>query len=231
MIHIDQLTVSYNHHIALRDLSLHISPGEFVLLTGPSGCGKSTLARCVNGLIPHSQPAHLSGRVQVDGVEVAQASVAQMARHAGLVFQNPATQLFQLSVAEEIAFGLRNLGLSPVDVAQRVDEAAAATGLEHLLNRRVRVSFSGLGFALGVALNMLPIVQRTAASTLAALRLRGGFRRNRLVAAWQLILVIITNSLRYGEEIVCAAEARAYSPGQKVYARLPVQRTTESTSA
>lgn len=86
------------------------------------------------------------------------------------------------------------------------------------------LGLSGLGFALGVAVNMLPIIQNTATTTLAALRLRGGFRRNRLEAVRQLLLVTITNSLRYGEQIAIAAESRAYAPEQAVGPRLSVQR-------
>src|SRR4030042_593466 len=113
MIEISDLTVRCNgQDTAIDHLSLRVEPGEFVLLTGPSGCGKSTLARCLNGLIPHASTATISGEVKVDGASTSKHFVAQMATHVGLVFQNPSTQLFGSTVAEEVAFGPRNLGLS-----------------------------------------------------------------------------------------------------------------------
>ncbi len=136
MIEIEDLTVRYNSaETAIDELSLRIEPGEFVLLTGPSGCGKSTLARCLNGLIPHSSEATMSGRLMVDGLQTTEHTVAELATHVGLVFQNPATQLFGSTVSEEVAFGPRNLGLPVGEVAQRSRLALEATGMDHLADR------------------------------------------------------------------------------------------------
>lgn len=142
MIHVEGLTVRYGRQVALDDVSLHVGRGEFVLVTGPSGCGKSTLARCLNGLIPHALPASVSGRVVVGGRTTAESTVADLALSVGLVFQNPATQLFNLTVDDEIAFGPRNLGLDEVEVERRVAWALAATGIAHLRGRAIR-SLSG----------------------------------------------------------------------------------------
>lgn len=90
-----------------------------------------------------------------------------------------------------------------------------------------RLGFPGLGFALGVALNMLPTIQNSAATTLAALRLRGGFRRNHFAAARQLVLMTIGNSLRYGEQIVSAAEVRAYTPERAARSRPAVHGSAD----
>ena len=137
LIEVDNLTVKYSQRVALRGLSFRVRRGEFILLTGPSGCGKSTLARCLVGLIPHSSLAQMTGRVVVDGLATMEHSVSELATHVGLVFQNPATQLFCLTVEEEVAFGPRNLGLPPQEVAERCRFALAATGIEHLRRRRV----------------------------------------------------------------------------------------------
>ena len=121
MIEIEHLSVAYGANAALRDLNLAIAEGECVLITGPSGCGKSTLACCLNGLIPHAVRTRMSGRVTVDGLDTARASVAELACRVGHVFQEPSAQFFNLTVEEEIAFGPRNLGLDEREIARRVD--------------------------------------------------------------------------------------------------------------
>ncbi|MGC8836994.1 MAG: ABC transporter ATP-binding protein [Anaerolineae bacterium] len=132
------LSVWYGPRAALQDVSLALEAGEFLFLTGPSGCGKSTLCRCLGGLIPHGHPpATMEGTVLVDGQDTRTAPLHEVVRRVGLVFQNPATQLFNLTVREEIAFGPRNLGLSATEAARRVTEAADALHIGHLLDRRL----------------------------------------------------------------------------------------------
>lgn len=151
MIEVDNLAVRYGEVTALEGLSLKVNRGECVLITGPSGCGKSTLARCLTGLIPHSYSAEMSGRVVIDGLATTEHTVSQLATHVGLVFQNPATQLFCLTVEEEASFGPRNLGLSPAEVAERRDFALVATGIEHLRRRAVKTLSEGERQRLAIA--------------------------------------------------------------------------------
>jgi energy-coupling factor transporter ATP-binding protein EcfA2 len=155
MIEVDDLTVCYGQRRVLGSkrsgLSLSIRPGEFVLVTGPSGSGKSTLLRALAGLIPHASLARLEGRVVVDGLDTQEHSLPVLAGHVGLVFQNPATQLFCLRVEEEVAFGPRNLGLPPDEVAQQVEWALGAAGLEHLRGRRVNTLSDGEKQRLAIA--------------------------------------------------------------------------------
>ncbi len=73
-----------------------------------------------------------------------------------------------------------------------------------------RLGAGELGFVLGLALNLLPVIQQTASNTLAAMRLRGGFRRRRLRALRLLLVTLLVNALRYGDDVVCAAEARGF---------------------
>ena len=75
-----------------------------------------------------------------------------------------------------------------------------------------RAGLKGLGFALGVAFNMLPTIQETMSSSITAMRLRGGFRRDRLGSLRRLFVTVVASSLRRGEEIVDSAEARAFDP-------------------
>jgi len=143
MIRIDSLSVSYGSHAALADVSLSIGAGEFVLISGPSGCGKSTLALALAGLIPQAVPARVSGRVMVDGLDTQQAPVPALARMVGIVFQNPATQLFNTTVEEEVGFAPRNIGLSAAEIQARVDEALEAVGIGHLRKRKLRALSGG----------------------------------------------------------------------------------------
>lgn len=129
MIRIEELSVRYGALSALQDVHLEIPRGQCLGITGPSGCGKTTLARVLTGMIPHAIKAHVVGRVEVAGMDVATHSVAEMARKVGLVFQNPACQLFHLRVEEEVAFGLRNMGLLPEEIPGRVASALEAVGL------------------------------------------------------------------------------------------------------
>ncbi len=143
MIEVTDLTVHYGEQPALESISFTVGRGEFVLLSGPSGCGKSTLARSLNGLIPHASSAKMMGRVVVDGLETAAHSLPELAAHVGLVFQNPATQLFNATVEEEVAFAPRNLGLPAEEVAARVAFALDATGISPLRGRAIRTLSSG----------------------------------------------------------------------------------------
>jgi energy-coupling factor transport system ATP-binding protein len=109
-------------------ISLEIAGGSVVGIAGRNGSGKTTLARLSNGLL---RPT--SGTVRVDGVETSKATVRALAAHVGLAFQNPGHQLFASTVAAELAFGPRNLGVSEPEVARRVADVAAEFGLEDAL--------------------------------------------------------------------------------------------------
>jgi len=121
--------------LSIRDVSLSIEKGEFVILTGPSGCGKTTLCRCLNGLIPHFYGGKLEGELKVAGLDVREHPIHELAQHVGFVFQNPENQLFALSVEKDVAFGLENLGLSREEMRRRVDWALRITGIEGLRER------------------------------------------------------------------------------------------------
>ena len=138
MIETQGLTVRYPEAHGLRDVDLSIPAGSFVLVGGPSGGGKTTLAHALMGLIPQTVPAEVTGHVSVAGLDPRQHSVARLATRVGLVFQNPASQLFNGTVAEEVAFGPRNLGLGPEEVANRIAYALEAVGCAHLRHRTVR---------------------------------------------------------------------------------------------
>jgi energy-coupling factor transporter ATPase len=120
---------------SIRDASIKIEKGEFVLITGPSGCGKTTLCRCFNGLIPHFYQGELKGEITVVGLNVVEHPIYELATHVGLVFQNPENQLFALSVEKDVAFGLENLGIPRDEMRKRVDWALQLTGIYELRER------------------------------------------------------------------------------------------------
>jgi len=143
VIDVEHLTVQYARTLALDDVSLSVRRGSFVLISGPSGCGKSTLALCLAGLIPHVTPGRMEGSVSVGGWDTRACRLPDLACQVGLVFQNPATQLFNATVEEEVAFAPRNLGLPAEDVAARVAFAMQATGITHLRDREARALSGG----------------------------------------------------------------------------------------
>jgi len=132
MIHVDGLSLAYGTTPILVDINLDIRQGEFVLITGPSGCGKSTLAYALSGLIPHSIPAQITGRVEIAGMDTQTHPLREIVQQVGIVLQNPSSQLFHLRVEDEVAFGPRNLGLGDAEIKRRTDWALKATGLEGL---------------------------------------------------------------------------------------------------
>jgi energy-coupling factor transport system ATP-binding protein len=136
---------------ALREVSFAVARGETLLILGPSGGGKSTLALCLNGLIPHSLHGELRGRVQVDGCEVRTASVAEMARRVGLVFQDPDAEFCMLRVDDEIAFGLENLRVAAAEMPARIARALDLVGLTGAEKMRIERLSGGARQRLALA--------------------------------------------------------------------------------
>jgi energy-coupling factor transporter ATPase len=120
---------------SIVDVSIKVEKGEFVLITGPSGCGKTTLCRTFNGLIPHFYQGELKGEISVAGIITIKHHTYEMAKHVGLVFQNPENQLFALSIEKDVAFGLENLGVSREEMRKKVDWALNQTGIYDIRER------------------------------------------------------------------------------------------------
>jgi cobalt/nickel transport system ATP-binding protein len=121
-VEITDLTHSYpGGRKVLDGVSLRVNAGERFGIIGPSGAGKTTLLLHLNGIM---RPA--SGRVAIGGRDVLPAALPLIRRWVGLVFQDPDDQLFTPTVAEDVAFGPRNMGLAEAEVARRVEDALAA---------------------------------------------------------------------------------------------------------
>jgi cobalt/nickel transport system ATP-binding protein len=130
---LDVQDVSYAYpdgHVALDGVNLTVARRERVALLGPNGAGKTTLVLHLNGIL-HSG----GGTVTVGGLTVEPTDrkrLAEIRRRVGIVFQDPDDQLFMPTVAEDVAFGPANLGITGDELARRVDEALTAVGMaEH----------------------------------------------------------------------------------------------------
>lgn len=120
---------------ALQGINLTIRDGEFVLICGGSGSGKSTLGYLFNGLIPHFFGGDLQGRVEVDGLDTKNLSIARLLPKVGLVLQNTDAHLFSSTVESEIAFGLESLGFPAKEIARQVRWITDMLGIQDLLDR------------------------------------------------------------------------------------------------
>jgi cobalt transport protein ATP-binding subunit len=118
---------------ALRGLSFRVLPGECIALLGPNGSGKSTLLLHLNGLLPGKLSG--DGAVKIYGQPVAAENMESIRRQVGLVFQDPDDQLFCPTVAEDVAFGPQQLGLSEMEIAARVKKSLALVGLAGFAER------------------------------------------------------------------------------------------------
>jgi ABC-type sugar transport system ATPase subunit len=113
---------------AVRDFSLHVNDGEFVVLVGPSGCGKTTVLRLIAGL---EQPT--TGDIRIGGRSVK--AISPRDRNVAMVFQDYALYP-HMSVRENLAFGLRMRRMPPAEIEQRVKRAAGMLCITDLLNRK-----------------------------------------------------------------------------------------------
>ena len=121
----------------LKHIDLTIPDGQCVLLCGRSGCGKTTLTRLINGLVPQFFAGEFSGKVLLDGENLAELPMYRIAEKVGSVFQNPRTQFFNVDTDSEIAFGMENETVPEDRMRRRVAETAKTLRIENLLDRNI----------------------------------------------------------------------------------------------
>ena len=125
-----RISKAFGEVTVLDDVSFNVDSGEFVVLLGPSGCGKTTLLRLIAGL---TEPN--SGDVLLEGTSIKNISTPD--RDVAMVFQNYALYP-HMSVAHNLAFGLRMRGVRRDEIEGKVSKAAKLLGIESLLNRMPR---------------------------------------------------------------------------------------------
>jgi energy-coupling factor transport system ATP-binding protein len=127
---------------AFRDIQLRVEPGQLLLIVGPSGSGKSTVARGIAGLLPVQFPGEWHGSLRVGDIEVATEDIdgvppiTTVGLGAGIVLQDPASQLVMERVGDDVAFGLENLAWPMVAMRARVPEMLGIVGLAGFEGRR-----------------------------------------------------------------------------------------------
>ncbi len=143
---------------ALDNISLTIPDGQKVLILGPSGCGKSTFLLAINGVVPQLTGGNVKGRVYVDQMDIRHTPVAQLASSVGLILQDPESQLTNLYVFDEVAFGPENLNLPEEEIRQRVNLALEKVGIANLRDSSVFALSGGQKqrVAIAASLAMLP---------------------------------------------------------------------------
>ncbi len=130
---------------AIKDISLRINDGEFVIIAGANGSGKTVFIRHLNGLLVPS-----AGKVLIDGEPISK-NIAETRRRIGLIFQDSDSQLVGQTVAEDVSFGPENLNLPVAEVKQIVAETLAIVGLSELSSQSPHVLSGGQKRKLAVA--------------------------------------------------------------------------------
>jgi energy-coupling factor transport system ATP-binding protein len=156
LIEIEDLTFSYaaqRQEPALRNVSCAVEQGTFVGITGLAEAGKSTFCRLIAGYIPHFFHGELSGRVSVAGTDTRETTIGELAERVGFVFENPFDQLTgaSLTVLEEAAFALENMGLAREEIRLRAEKSLSQVGMEDLKDRHPQQLSGGQSQRLALA--------------------------------------------------------------------------------
>jgi energy-coupling factor transport system ATP-binding protein len=201
----------------LDGVSLDFFCGEIAVIMGANGSGKTTLIKHLNGLLRPDR-----GEVTVDGVPAKGMTVAQIARKAGIVFQNPDLQMFAESVFNELAFGPTNMGMGPQDIDKAVRDAAEALDIGRLLHEPPFTLSGGekQRVAIGSVLTMGPPVIALDEPTLGL----GHGMKERLAAILRALassghaIVVVTHDVEFAaahaDRVIVLARGRVLADGR-----------------
>lgn len=132
LVDLEKVSYAYlrTEQLALKNISLRVRKGEFLGLIGPTGAGKTTLCLALNGIVPQFFGGRFFGHITVAGLDTLESPVNQLARHVGMVFEDPETQITAASVENEIAFALENLRVPRDEILARIPMVLEAVRLE-----------------------------------------------------------------------------------------------------
>lgn len=132
LITLENIVYRYNadqENYILDNVSFNIEKGEWVTIIGANGSGKSTLVKTLNGLnVPQN------GNVIIDGLELNEENIWDIRQKVGMVFQNPDNQFVGSTVADDVAFGLENIGMPREEMLVRIEQALQQVGMENFRN-------------------------------------------------------------------------------------------------
>lgn len=145
IIRIDHVSFSYGEASAraLDDVTLSVSPGDFLGIIGPSGAGKTTLASAMSGAIPHHYTGPFFGSVLVDGKDTCAVTLTDISQVVGSVLQDIDTQMVASVVEDEMLFGLENFGVPHSQIEERVIDALETVGIANLRERDIATLSGG----------------------------------------------------------------------------------------
>ncbi len=142
MKQIEMIDLSYRYPTSkedvLRQVNINIEKGCVYALIGTNGSGKTTLCNVMRGFIPHFYNGDLRGKVLVEGKDIREWALGDLAQKVGFVFENPFTQISGVkdTVFEEVAFGLENLGVEVREIKQKVKHTLQLLGIEELQDHK-----------------------------------------------------------------------------------------------
>ena len=137
MLTLRNLSVFYDENQVVHSINLNVSPGECVVLTGESGSGKSSIINAINGLGARYDNARIEGTIALDGDELTQKQIYEIAMLASSVFQNPKTHFFNVDTTQELLFFLENTGVPKQNMQKRLQDLLSLFPIAHLLNRSI----------------------------------------------------------------------------------------------
>ena len=137
MLTLRNLSVFYDENQVVHAINLNVSPGECVVLTGESGSGKSSIINAINGLGARYDNARIEGTITLDGDELTQKQIYEIAMLVSSVFQNPKTHFFNVDTTQELLFFLENTGVPKQNMQKRLQDVLSLFPIAHLLNRSI----------------------------------------------------------------------------------------------